>query len=98
MFGPAAAKTPAPCTSRGAARTAIYQPTPWSCTLPPNGKAAGRHCQGVCSDGQYRWAPPLSVGSQVYVRLVARDLAGNATVVETSQPVIVDDLSRPPAG
>ena len=50
--------------------------------------------KGLRSDGQYRWAPPLSVGSQVYVRLVARDLAGNATVVETSQPVIVDDLSR----
>lgn len=51
--------------------------------------------KGLRSDGHYRWAPPINVGSQVYVRLVARDLAGNATVVETSQPFAIDDMSRP---
>jgi hypothetical protein len=51
--------------------------------------------KGLRNDGHYRWVPPISVGSQVHIRLVARDLAGNATVVETAQSFAVDDMSRP---
>lgn len=46
-------------------------------------------------EGEYRWTPPTSVGSQTFLRIVARDQAGNATVLDTTQPVALDDLSRP---
>lgn len=51
--------------------------------------------RGQRNNGHYRWAPPASLGSQVFLRLVAHDLAGNATVIETAQPFAVDDMSRP---
>jgi hypothetical protein len=51
--------------------------------------------KGLRNDGHYRWVPPANIGSQVYVRLVARDLAGNATVLETTQAFAIDDMSRP---
>lgn len=51
--------------------------------------------KGLRNDYHYRWAPPPSVGSHVFIRLVAHDQAGNMTVVETSHPFAVDDMSRP---
>ncbi len=51
--------------------------------------------RGLKNDGQYRWNPPTEVGQQVHVRLVVRDQAGNLSVAETAQPVVLDDQSRP---
>jgi hypothetical protein len=53
--------------------------------------------KGLKSEGVYRWVPPTEVGSQTYLRLTARDLAGNVATAETVQPVLLDDLSRPRA-
>jgi hypothetical protein len=54
----------------------------------------GKNLKG---DGQHRWVPPMDIGSQAFIRLTVRDLAGNTTVTETTQPVSLDDLSRPRA-
>lgn len=51
--------------------------------------------RGLRNDGVYRWTPPNEAGAQAYLRLVVRDEAGNATTVETPQPVLLDDQSRP---
>jgi hypothetical protein len=51
--------------------------------------------KGLRNDCHYRWVPPTNVGSHVFVRVAAHDQAGNITVVETSQPFAVDDMSRP---
>jgi hypothetical protein len=53
--------------------------------------------KGLKSEGQYRWVPPMEIGPQAYMRLTVRDLAGNTTITETTQPVMLDDLSRPRA-
>ena len=46
--------------------------------------------------GQYIWEVSSRVPPRLYVRIVARDLAGNMARVDTPQPVLVD-LSRPSA-
>jgi hypothetical protein len=48
-------------------------------------------------DGQLRWVPPLDIGTHAFLRLTVHDLAGNTTITETTQPVALDDLSRPRA-
>jgi hypothetical protein len=53
--------------------------------------------KGLKADGQYRWLPPLDIGKQAFFRLTVRDAAGNTTITETTQPVAIDDLSRPRA-
>lgn len=53
--------------------------------------------KGLKNDGRYRWSVPQEVGAQTYIRLIATDKAGNATVCETAQPVPLDDQSRPRA-
>jgi hypothetical protein len=53
--------------------------------------------KGLKGDGQYRWVPPADIGQQAFLRLTVRDLAGNTTTTETTQPVALDDLSRPRA-
>jgi hypothetical protein len=53
--------------------------------------------KGLKGDGQYRWVPPPDIGQQAFIRLTVRDLAGNSTITETTQPVALDDLSRPHA-
>jgi hypothetical protein len=53
--------------------------------------------KGLHNDGQYRWTPPNDVGPQAYLRLCARDQAGNTAVTETPQPILLDDQSRPRA-
>ena len=53
--------------------------------------------KGLKSEGQFRWAPSLEAGPHVFIRLTVRDLAGNTTITETTQPVSLDDLSRPRA-
>jgi len=39
------------------------------------------------SDGQHTWSPPASIGTQIHVRLIARDAAGNETIVNSLEPV-----------
>ena len=46
--------------------------------------------------GSYVWNVNQGVPSRLYVRLVARDAAGNSSFVDTPQPVLVD-LSKPTA-
>jgi hypothetical protein len=53
--------------------------------------------KGLKGDGQFRWVPPPDIGAQAFFRLTVRDLAGNLAVTETTQPVALDDLSRPRA-
>jgi len=53
--------------------------------------------KGLKNDGQYRWAVPANAGAEAFIRLVARDGAGNATIAETTQGVTLDDHSRPRA-
>ncbi len=51
--------------------------------------------KGLKNDGQYHWTVPPTVGAQAFVRLVVQDQAGNSFTAETSQPVLLDDQSRP---
>jgi len=51
--------------------------------------------QNLKNDGQYCWHMPLNVSGDAYVRLVARDAAGNSAIVDCPQPVPFDDMSRP---
>ena len=53
--------------------------------------------KGLKAEGEYRWAPPADIGPHAFVRLSVRDQAGNTTITETTQPVALDDLSRPRA-
>lgn len=56
---------------------------PWTCIA-----------KNLRNEGSYRWVTPLDLG-HAYVRLIARDAAGNACQVHTPQSVATDDLSRP---
>jgi hypothetical protein len=53
--------------------------------------------KGLRNDGHYRWEVPGNVGAEAFIRLVARDAAGNATICDTAQGVTLDDHSRPRA-
>jgi hypothetical protein len=46
--------------------------------------------------GSFLWTVGPSVPTRLYIRLAARDAAGNITQIDTPQPVVVD-LSRPSA-
>lgn len=48
------------------------------------------------NSGRYTWQLPSTLPYKVYLRLIARDLAGNACVAETPEPVLVD-LNEPEA-
>jgi hypothetical protein len=49
------------------------------------------------AEGQYDWSFPTEAGAQAYIRLVVRDQAGNVAISEMTQPVVLDDMSRPRA-
>ncbi len=53
--------------------------------------------KGLKNDGQYRWNAPMDIGKEVYIRVVARDQAGNAALSEITKPWPLDDGSRPVA-
>ena len=44
--------------------------------------------------GRYTWFLPPNLPFRVYMRLTVRDLAGNVSTAETTEPVLVD-LSEP---
>jgi hypothetical protein len=44
--------------------------------------------------GEYVWQVPSNVPPHVYLRLLVRDMAGNESVAQTAQPVLVD-LNEP---
>jgi hypothetical protein len=46
--------------------------------------------------GSYAWSPDAQIASTAYLRIEARDLAGNLQTAESRQPVVLD-LSRPTA-
>jgi hypothetical protein len=53
--------------------------------------------KGLKSEGQYRWTPPVEIGVQAHLRLIARDLAGNMTIVAGQDPVQFEPMARPRA-
>jgi hypothetical protein len=53
--------------------------------------------KGLRNETTYRWTPPAESGAQAFLRLCARDLAGNTALTETTQPIMLDDQSRPRA-
>jgi hypothetical protein len=53
--------------------------------------------KGLKAEGQYDWSFPTEAGAQAYIRLVVRDQAGNVAISEMTQPVVLDDMSRPRA-
>jgi hypothetical protein len=44
--------------------------------------------------GRYTWKLPSGIPAQVYLRLIARDLAGNEGIAETKEPQLID-LNEP---
>jgi hypothetical protein len=59
--------------------------------MPNSGEMVG---QVPDITGSYVWQVPASVPPHVYLRLLVRDLAGNESVAQTAQPVLVD-LNEP---
>jgi len=53
--------------------------------------------KSVANTGKYRWYLPQELCRQAYVALVVTDMAGNSTRCEISEPIALDDLSRPRA-
>jgi hypothetical protein len=51
--------------------------------------------KGIRNDGTYRWMPPAELGPHAFFRMTVKDEAGNVTQSETTQPVPLDDQSRP---
>ncbi|HWY85230.1 MAG TPA: hypothetical protein VNX28_00820 [Gemmataceae bacterium] len=51
--------------------------------------------KGIKNDGVYRWTPPVEAGAHAFIRLMARDRAGNTATADSPQAVALDDLSRP---
>jgi hypothetical protein len=65
---------------------AIAREGPWQCIA-----------KGLKNDGRFRWAIPNDLGPEAFIRVVARDAAGNIGYTQTPRPVTLDDLSRPRA-
>jgi hypothetical protein len=53
--------------------------------------------KGLKAEGEHRWTPPVEIGPQAHLRLIARDAAGNTSVVVSQEPVLFDDPARPRA-
>ncbi len=51
--------------------------------------------KGLGNLSQYRWNVPTEAGARAFIRLVVHDQGGNTAIVETPQPILLDDLSRP---
>ena len=52
---------------------------------------------GLKAQGEHHWAPPIEIGVQAHVRMIARDNAGNTTIIASQEPVQFDDPARPRA-
>jgi hypothetical protein len=53
--------------------------------------------KGLRNDGHYRWNAPGEAGREAFIRVVARDKAGNAALSEITKPWPLDDGTRPQA-
>jgi len=51
--------------------------------------------KGVANTGRYRWYLPQQIGRHAYIRVVAKDLAGNNSHCDMTEPLALDDMSRP---
>ena len=51
--------------------------------------------QNLKNDGHFCWRMPAYLGTEAFVRVIAHDTAGNATIADFPQPVPLDDMSRP---
>ncbi len=51
--------------------------------------------KGQPAEGETTWQPKTEIGSQAYIRIEARDRAGNVGIAATMEPVQLDDSSRP---
>jgi len=62
----------------------------WSSTAQgPWDEAEGE----IPNDGEFAWQPPAHVPETVYIRLEARDLAGNLRIAESNRPVRLTAVS-----
>ncbi|MFG0333492.1 MAG: hypothetical protein ACF8TS_09035, partial [Maioricimonas sp. JB049] len=52
--------------------------------------------RGLDNTGRYVWTLGLEAAQKIYVRIDARDAAGNVTRVEVNQPLVID-MSTPTA-
>jgi hypothetical protein len=53
--------------------------------------------KGLKAEDQHRWVPPIEIGAQAHLRLIARDEAGNTATVASQGAVLFDDPARPRA-
>jgi hypothetical protein len=53
--------------------------------------------KGLKAEGQHTWTPPASIGALVHVRLIARDSAGNESIVNSLEPVTLVEPAQPRA-
>jgi hypothetical protein len=53
-------------------------------------------CTWQPDTGSYQWTVEPGLPSRLYIRITARDAAGNITRAQTDKPILVD-LSRPSA-
>ncbi len=76
-------------------RTLADQPVALSFSETPNGP--WRPITGWTENtGRYIWTINEPLKQRIYIRLEARDAAGNSTLAQAEQPLLVD-LSRPTA-
>jgi hypothetical protein len=79
---------------------AEHQQGPWRPVTGPSGDgfmpAAGGAARGVPNTGRYPWRVPAGLPPRVYLKVTARDAAGNVTPVVTPGPVLID-LAKPRA-
>ncbi|HMC66042.1 MAG TPA: hypothetical protein VKI65_13975, partial [Gemmataceae bacterium] len=60
----------------------------------PDGSVWNSIAAGLANSGQYLWQLPPNMPPRVYLRVSARDTAGNTGVAETREPMLVD-LNKP---
>lgn len=53
--------------------------------------------KGLKAEGQHQWSSGADIGSRMYLRLSVQDTAGNTSVVDLAEPVVIDGSARPRA-
>jgi hypothetical protein len=62
----------------------------------PATAVGGAAARRVANTGRYPWRVPMGLPAKVYLKVTARDAAGNTTEVVTPTPILID-LSKPRA-
>ena len=53
--------------------------------------------KGLKAQGEHRWTPPAGIGAQAHLQLVVHDTAGNTSVCNTLEPIVLQEQARPRA-